>query len=240
MIKFDNLKKWLIDNSLWLAGLGLFVASSGIDGYYLVSLNAWGAVGGYALNTTSDIVGMLLMYWFGVFQQSDNEKKRMASWVLLGSELVTVAYSWLFSWRQYRTVIFEVETNPIGFNNEVEWLAFLFAGFIPLLLAFVGFAQGLQVSDGQKASDEIDYSQLGELQAQVETLRQEVEKSGWPVATRDTYRDALASMNGSRKQLAGKPAREVVEFVCEVGRLRVPDMSASSFTNWANEAIVKE
>lgn len=235
-MKFDNIKKWIIDNSLWLAGIGLFVASSGIDGYYLVQLNAWGAIGGYALNTTSDIVGMLLMYWFGVFRQSENETKRKLSWGLLGSEVVTVLYSWLFSWRQYRQVIYTVETNALGGASEIEVLAFIFAGFIPLLLAFVGFAQGLQTSDGQKASDVPDDSRVDYALRELETLRQKLEYQDYPIATLADFRHIVAGLNGDRGGLVGKPAREVVTDVCKLGGYRVnADMSPSTFANWAKE-----
>lgn len=151
---FESIGKWLINNSLWLAGIGLFIASSGIDGAYFVKLNDWGMFGGYALNTTSDVVGMIIMYWFGIFLQSENKRKRVLSYGLLVSEFITVSYSWLFSWRQLRPLMKIVENDPIGWINEVEWLSFIFAGFVPLLLAFIGYAQGLQVSDNQKATDE--------------------------------------------------------------------------------------
>ena len=235
-MKFESVKKWLIDNSLWLAGLGLFVASSGIDGFYLVKLNAWGAVGGYALNTTSDVVGMLLMYWFGVFRQSPNQKKRDLSWGLLGSEVVTLLYSWLFSWRQYRQVIYTVEASALGGVREIEILAFVFAGFIPLLLAFVGFAQGLQTSDGQKASDVETAPDVARAFAAIELLKQELEYSRYPVATIADFWRIVAGMNGQRKQLVGKPAREVVEQVCRLGEMRPPiGMSNQTFANWAKE-----
>ena len=236
MKHFENIKKWLIDNSLWLAGLGLFVASSGIDGFYLVKLNAWGAVGGYALNTTSDVVGMLLMYWFGVFRQSPNQKKRDLSWGLLGSEVVTLLYSWLFSWRQYRQVIYTVEAGALGGVKEIEILAFVFAGFIPLLLAFVGFAQGLQVSDGQSAVETTDDPRVEYIIKQVESLRRELEESKYPIATLADFRRIVAGLNGQRKQFVGKPAREIVEAVCKLGGYRANlEMSPQTFQNWTKE-----
>lgn len=134
---------WLLDNSLWLVGLGLMLASSGIDGAYMTLWMPPGATWlGYVLNTVSDVAGMVLMYWYGrLLQTRQNEsggkRKLKLSRVLLGAEVVAVAYSWLFSWRQLLIVLPSVE------GEATRWVAPLAAGFIPLLLASAGYAQSL-------------------------------------------------------------------------------------------------
>jgi hypothetical protein len=106
---------------------------------------------GYVLNTMSDITSMVLTYYFGVFQGSQNPEKRRASKVLLYADGISVLYSWFFSWRQLRFMIPQIETTPLtGKAWEVELVAFLSAGFIPLTLAFVGYAQSLQVTEDIK------------------------------------------------------------------------------------------
>jgi len=129
--------KLLLDNSLWAVAFGLMLASSGLDGVYMAK---WMPAGfgwlGLVLNTMSDIAAITLTYWFGRLQQSGKTKRRL-SLVLLGAELVAVAYSWFFSWRQLRLVLPAVE--------PAEWriVSAIAAGFIPLLLAFIGYAQSL-------------------------------------------------------------------------------------------------
>ena len=131
---------WLLDNSLWFAALGLMLASSGIDGAYLAKImepRLWPL--GYVLNTVSDVSGLIIIYAFGRLQQERrNSKKWKLSWALLGAEAVAVWFSWFFSWRQLRIVLPAVE-GPFA-----ESVAMIAAAFIPLLLAFIGWAQALQ------------------------------------------------------------------------------------------------
>ena len=128
--------KWLLDNSLWLASLGLMISSSGIDGAYMSKMmepSLWPL--GYVLNTVSDVSGMVLMYAFGRLQQEHkNSKKWKLSKVLLGAEVVAILYSWFFSWLQLRIVLQPTE------RADAQWIAPIAAGFIPLLLAFIGWA----------------------------------------------------------------------------------------------------
>lgn len=142
---------WLKTNSLWLVAIGLMLASSGIDGAYMEKLNAWTWFG-YILNTTSDIANPILMYWYARLQQDRSLVKKRNSRHLLKAEWVAIGYSWLFSWRQLRPMVYRAETSPLASELggsalaiviEVELLAFAFAGFIPLLLAFIGYAQAL-------------------------------------------------------------------------------------------------
>ena len=74
------------------------------------------------------------------------------------------------------------------------------------------------------------------MKQELKSLKQELEYSKYPVATLADFRRIVAGMNGQRKQLVGKPAREVVEQVCKLGGMRPPiGMSAQTFTNWAKE-----
>ena len=135
---------WLLDNSLWLVAAGLCLASSGIDGAYMTKwMPPTASWLGYVLNTVSDVAGMTLMYWYGRLLQtrrneSGGKRKLELSRVLLGAEVVAVGYSWLFSWRQLLIVMPQVEAEA------TRWVAPLAAGFIPLLLAFAGYAQSLR------------------------------------------------------------------------------------------------
>lgn len=132
--------RWLLENSLWLVGLGLMLASSGIDGAYMArwmtDLPGIGgaAVLGYILNTVSDLASIVLTYWFGRLIMDRSTVKRRLARGLIGAEVVAVGFSWLFSWRQLRIVL---AFEPAG------WVAPVAAAFIPLLLAFTGYAQSL-------------------------------------------------------------------------------------------------
>ena len=141
---------WIRNQSLWLVGLGLMLASSGIDGEYMAKWMPGDALWlGYVLNTVSDICGMVLTYWWGRLRQfPSNSKRYKLAMVLLPAEIVTVAYSWFFSWRQLRLILPRVE------GLDAPWVAPIAAGFIPLLLAFVGYAQSLLAGrlDTEKAA----------------------------------------------------------------------------------------
>jgi len=126
-------------NSLWIVSIGLMLASSGVDGEYMTYwMPASAPWLGYILNTTGDVASEVLMYWFGRLQQaSKNTKRHRFSWWLLPAELVTVAYSWFFSWRQLRRVMISVE------GSATVWVAPISAAFVPVLLAAIGYAQAL-------------------------------------------------------------------------------------------------
>lgn len=121
------------------ASAALMLASSGIDGAYMFRWMppGWGWLG-YALNTTADLTGETLMYVFGRLQQERRGSKRQrASWAILGAEAVTVLFSWFFSWRQLRAVLPAVEPQ------SWRWVSAVSAAFVPLLLAFCGYAQAV-------------------------------------------------------------------------------------------------
>lgn len=218
--KIESFKNWLINNSLWIAGFGLMIASSGIDGAYMIKFNAWKEIGGYALNTTSDIVGMILMYWFGVFRQSQNETKRKMAFGLIPAELVAVIWSWLFSWRQMRPLLKIIETDPIWGANEIEWLAFVFAGFVPLLLAFIGYAQSLQIGTEQS---EMSTSRHADIQNQLDVLQAKVEYLQWPIAVIQDARRLLKTANGSKpRYTSDKKGLSNLEKLFSKHKLRMP------------------
>jgi len=128
------------DASLWLVGLGLMLASSGLDGVYMAKwmppLFAWL---GLVLNTTADIANLVLAYWYTRFRQTTRKgsKRHQLAALLLPAEIVSVTYSWFFSWRQLRLVL------PATEPQHWRWVAPIAAGFVPLLLAFIGWAQAL-------------------------------------------------------------------------------------------------
>jgi hypothetical protein len=130
---------WLQRNSLWIMSIGLMAASSGIDGAYMA---AWMPVNaawlGYVLNTTSDVASEVLMYWFGRLQQErkNSKKWRLSRWILV-AEILVVAFSWFFGWRQLLMVLPQIE------GDATAWVAPISAAFVPLLLAATGYAQAL-------------------------------------------------------------------------------------------------
>ena len=112
---------------------------------------------------------------------------------------------------------------------------FLEVGFI-----FADYEQRMDVwfvrMEQEQQTAPVDLGQLGELQAQVAKLAQEIEYSKMPIATLNDFRQVVVGLNGKRKDLAGKSARQVVMEVCELGGYRVnPDMATSTFANWAKE-----
>lgn len=132
--------KWLLKNSLWLIGLGLMLASSGIDGAYLTRIMPEGFFWlGLILNTTADIAGMVITYYYGLLKRTapkGSRKHRMADF-LLSAEIFAVIYSWFFSWRQLRIVMQPIE------GESTRWIAPVAAAFVPGLLAFIGFTESL-------------------------------------------------------------------------------------------------
>jgi hypothetical protein len=148
-----NLWTWFLSASLWIVMIGLMLASSGLDGKYIASWMSPGAQWlGYVLNTVSDVASVFVMYWYGRLQQSRSSTKRRLSSHLLAFEKISIAYSWLLSWRQLRMRLYEVEVATLSARLsgselatviEVELAAFLFAGLVPLSLVGVGYAQSL-------------------------------------------------------------------------------------------------
>jgi len=251
MTKRNNkpLLAWLSENVLWLAGLGLMVSSSGIDGAYMA---AWMPAGfgwlGLVLNTVSDLSGMVLTFAFGQLRRNNartSRKYKMAS-VLLGAEVVAVLYSWFFSWRQLRQVMATTE------GQAAVWVAPIAAGFVPLLLAFIGWAQSLlvepqeaaqvlrepqQVTAGvteraatktQPALRKSSPAQLAQVEPQAEP---EPVLELATVAQLAHWREIYPQLNGKRAGLSTADVRRLLE---ENGY--AVQVSESTLRNWRNEA----
>lgn len=164
--------KWIVKNSLWLIGLGLMLASSGIDGAYLTRIMPSGFFWlGLILNTTADLGGMVLTYYYGLLKRvspKGSRKYKMAN-ILLGAEVFAVFYSWFFSWRQLLIVMQPVE------SADYAWIAPIAAAFVPGLLAFIGYTESLLAEDetnetGAKVARKVTEVSHNDAQlAQVET-----------------------------------------------------------------------
>jgi len=124
--------------SLWLASAGLMLASSGLDGAYLAKLMPVGFGWlGLTLNTVSDIVSEIVMYWYGRLQMDASKtKQRLAKW-LLAPQVLLIGYAWLFGWRQLLPIMRDLEPA------DYSWLSMLVAGFVPVGIVSVGFVQAL-------------------------------------------------------------------------------------------------
>lgn len=147
-----KLWNWIQEHSLWFVSAGLMLASSGLDGVYMGQLMPIGFLWlGLVLNTMSDIGNLVLMYWYGRLRQEPIRSKRYKrSWLLLPAEVVAISYSWFFSWRQLRAVLPAVEAI------DWQWVAPISAGFIPLLLAFIGYAQSLLAGKLEEEPDKAE------------------------------------------------------------------------------------
>lgn len=223
--------KWLQRNALWLVGFGLMLASSGIDGAYMarwMTALPWGddfvsaAVLGYVLNTTSDVASMVLSYTFAGIRRNTNRgyKKAKLAWVLLGAEAVAVLYSWFFGWRQLLLVLPSVETS-----DAVRWVAPVSAGFIPVLLAAIGWAQAL-IAEPDDASDaEVDAKPAPVKRVAVNQAAKPAPLK--PIGVSE-WRELVSGMNGDAPDDAEAVRQWLVEH-----RYEVP--SASTLRRWAEE-----
>lgn len=214
-----RLRDDILNASLWLVSLGLMLASSGLDGAYMSKWMPGGwAWLGLVLNTMSDIAGMVIMYWFGRLQQSGRTKRRL-SYALLLSEGVAIGYSWFFSWRQLRMVLPPLEPR------DWEWVSAVAAGYIPLLLAFIGYAQSLLA--GRVAQGE---GKVAQRRKPAASLRESAAQAAPRRATIADWRKIYAQMDGERAHLR---AQDVASALESAG-LAPP--SARSLQLWAKEA----
>jgi amino acid transporter len=153
-------KRWLstlwiafLANSLWVASIGIMLASSGIDGAYLAKImNPFWL--GYVLNTVSDVASEILMYWYGrLTQDYSSTKRRRAKWLLV-VEVILAGFAWLFGWRQLLPII---ETHDGA--QAAKWLAPLMAAFTPVALIGIGYAQSLLAGRIEKETETQDKPQ---------------------------------------------------------------------------------
>jgi len=126
--------------------ISLMLASSGLDGMYLSRLmQPW--VLGYILNTAADITSVRLARQYARFQADRSPKKRRRAWVILFAEVHSVLFSWFFSWRQLRLYLQATALETELFVGNIpasSIVAFVTAWFVPILLALVGYCQGLR------------------------------------------------------------------------------------------------
>lgn len=145
---YSKLKRWFSNSDLALVTIGLMLASSGLDGVYMAMWMPESVPWlGYTLNTMADIAALVLSKRFARLQRQRDLVKRRLSFVILAADIVAIGYSWLFSGRQLIRVMpaFEPEAWP--------WLATISAGFIPLMLGFIGYAQGLSDTRIERTED---------------------------------------------------------------------------------------
>ena len=141
-----RMRAFFHDNALMVAGMLLMLASAGVDGKFM---SLWMSDGlawmGYVLNLVSDASGYVMSNAYGRLQNEDDETKRKLSRFLLLGEFVNIAYSWLFSYLVLRERFVVIFTRAIfgSLATEIEVLAFVSAGFVPLMLTFLGYADSL-------------------------------------------------------------------------------------------------
>jgi hypothetical protein len=157
MKKFiDEAGQYLQGHSLWLAAIGLMVASSSLDGVYLSRWTPGFPLGGFILNTVADVSTLVISYHINRHRNGSDYKRALAaSENRAVSLLITVGFSWLFTWRYLRPVIFGIEAQAsLSPLVVLEWwpllkwvfcevLAALFSGFVPLMLWEIGRVQGI-------------------------------------------------------------------------------------------------
>lgn len=137
---FSKVRDLLRDNSLWIAGVAIMLASSGVDGTYLSKWqpDGWGWLG-YVLNTSADLATEILMYWYGVYRRNNakgTKKYRMAR-VILVFDLVLAWFSWFFGWRQLIPIMDDIELE------KRSLIAGISASFAPVTLMAIGYCQSL-------------------------------------------------------------------------------------------------
>ena len=190
------------------------LASSGIDGVYMAK---WMPVTilGFILNTVADVADMVMAHKYGKLQRKRSAEKRKWSLLLLAGEACAIGYSWFFSWLQLRIVLQPLEPQ------DYRWIAPIAAGFIPILLAFLGFAQALD----DTSTDLLE----SEPQAPAIAVKQEtppmpgVELNERQIAIIETLRvnaDANYTQIGKVHEVSRTTAKSDTETLIAAGRLR--------------------
>jgi hypothetical protein len=162
-------RKWWAAISGWfkrhqsdlIAG-GLMLASSGLDGLYMALWMppGWGWLG-LVLNTMADVTDLYLGKRVGTFLRSSDGIKRWGALAIFGGQLVAIAYSWFFSYRQLLRVLPAIEPE------HYEQIALWAAGFIPLLLAILGIESGLSSFSSKRffAESEMETAKIASVPA---------------------------------------------------------------------------
>jgi hypothetical protein len=132
------LRAWINGHSSLLIGAGLMLSSSGLDGVYMMAWTPDVPVLGLVLNAMADAADLYLGDRMGRLMRSTDGTKRWGGLLALGfGQVIAVAYSWFFSWRQLVRVLPAIEPE------HYLWIAPIAAGIIPLLLAILGIENGL-------------------------------------------------------------------------------------------------
>lgn len=163
MLKKKLAVLWLafLQNSLWVASIGIMLASSGIDGAYLAKIMRPHWLG-YVLNTVSDVASEILMYWYGrLTMDRSSAKRERAKWLLV-VEVILTGFAWLFGWRQLLPLIAAYEGTQAAL-----WLAPVMAAFTPVALIGIGYAQSLLAGRIEKERETQPETQDVERAAQV-------------------------------------------------------------------------
>jgi hypothetical protein len=119
-------------------GIGLMLSSSGLDGMYLtlwMPVKYWYL--GLILNTAADIADLYLGHRIGKLIRSKDPIKRWGAVALGVFQVIAIAYSWFFGYRQLLRVLPTIE--PVGTARIAFWAA----GFIPIMLGGLGLESGL-------------------------------------------------------------------------------------------------
>ncbi len=172
---------------------------------------------------------MTLTYYYGRLLRDNartSNKHKQARYLII-SEVVAVGYSWFFSWRQLRIVIQPIE--PV----EYDWIAVVSAAFIPLLLAFIGWAQSLIVTPPDADGKPVDTKAVTS-EHRMETTGQPVAAipapvvaSGKPPAATKTidaplWRSLVAKMDGDAPMDAGAVNRWLADHGYEQKAVTTP------------------
>ena len=202
--------------SLWVVGFGLMLASSGLDGAFLVKLMPlnWGWLG-LVLNTTTDIASEVISYWCGRLAQDASTKKRKMSKLLWVAQFALVFFAWLFGWRQIIPILRTLEPQ------DWRWLAPLMAAFTPIALVAVGYTQALlagKIEDAKPAQQVVKVAQV------------DAKPAPLIAPNIDDWRTICAGLNGERRNMT--PVR-VNEILMERGFAQKPESTARS---WAKAA----
>ncbi len=198
-----------------VSGMLLMLASAGVDGAFL---SMWMSDGfgwlGYVLNLVADATGYVLSNAYGRLQNDEDDDKRKLSKVLLVGEFVNIAYSWLFSYLVLRDRFLTIFTRPIfgNVNTELEILAFVSAGFVPLTLTFLGYADSLNKTKPKKRQSTVKKS--------VSNLGKEDTDHATPV-------DALALANVARQAQADNVLDSLLTFYASNPRATQTDAAAA-------------
>lgn len=208
----DKTWDWIIKNSLWIASIGLMLASSGLDGAFLCKLmpeSLWWL--GLVLNTTTDVTSEFISYWTGRLAQDASKTKRRLSKLLWLPQGLLVGYAWLFSWRQIIPIMRIIEPQ------DYKWLSPICAGFVSVALVAVGYTQSLLAGKIEKEEVAVQNTAITANGDAVGAAAQSL------IATYADWRGIADKLNGDRAKLT---AERVNTLLIEAGYAAKPESTA--------------